>query len=218
MANKQKKAIEEPSGEKLIEASSHIWYEITMLEAMCKGLMSGVTQNGPLHNAMLESFAIHFRALYDFIYLDKSKFVDDVLAIHYFSDQERWKNDRPEATATLKTVRERVNKEIAHITLVRLDKAVAGQAWSFVAIARELIDVFRQSFTNKVPRELLSKKWDAIQTDQPPSDDDGEVETRQPRTIGMTSDSTTSYIVDDSSPFIYPRKPVSDGTNEPGDK
>lgn len=44
----------------LRESSNHLYYEIWRMESVARGLASGVAGQGPLHNALVESFAITF--------------------------------------------------------------------------------------------------------------------------------------------------------------
>ena len=69
---------------KLQEASNHLWYEIWMFQTLVRGMSSGMAGEGALNNAILESFAIHVRALIHFFF-DCDGQRDDVLAIHFTS-------------------------------------------------------------------------------------------------------------------------------------
>ena len=54
--------------EELKKASDHLHYEIGMLTSFAHGMGSGIAGQGPIANALLESFVIHVRALMDFLY------------------------------------------------------------------------------------------------------------------------------------------------------
>ena len=105
--------------EELKEASNHLYYEIWMLNSLANGLASGIGGQGPLQNALLESFAIHVRALIDFLYSEKAK-NDAVIAEDYFNSPEIWIRIRPGNSDILRKARIRAHKEIAHLTYERL--------------------------------------------------------------------------------------------------
>ena len=99
---------------------------------------------GVVVNALVESFLIHFRALYDFLELprhDKNgvEFTpkakgDDVVASHYVN---RWQDIRPDCTNLLKNCRKRIDKELVHITDKRQTDPVKKQ-WSFIKMGKEI--------------------------------------------------------------------------------
>lgn len=99
-------------------------------------------------NALLESFAVHARALLDFLYAPASTREDDALAKHYVQD---W--DPPPLQAPLDVLRGRVGKEIAHLTYGRLSVTEATKGWSFPAVWNELALVI-DDFAARVPSEL----------------------------------------------------------------
>lgn len=97
------------------KAISAICYEIKMFRWIAKR----ITENVPAsqeNNAIIESFAIHTRALIDFFY-EKPK-QDDVVARHYVVD---WKP--PSKTSILVEAKTKANKQLAHITYSRVDDA-----------------------------------------------------------------------------------------------
>jgi len=109
-----------------------------------------------INNALIESFGIHVRSLLDFFYA-KKKHKNDVLAEHFYSTPNEWIKLRPEKSdKELKKIKDRVNKEIAHLTYDR--QKVKEKSWPFSQILKDLnkvIDIFIES----VPRNLLSDQW-----------------------------------------------------------
>lgn len=96
-----------------------------------------------LRNALLESFAIHARALAHFFFPDRPH-VSDVLASDFFSSEQRWANiagQRHEllgAGSETRSIRFRANKEIAHLTYDRLAVLPAEKAWDISQILATL--------------------------------------------------------------------------------
>jgi hypothetical protein len=140
----------------LKKVSAHIHYEFWMLISTAQALASNISAQGWLQNALLESFVIHLRALSDFLYADP-KNQDDVLAGDFFSPGE-WLKLRPAEPGLLKKARMRANKEVAHLTYVRLNVATENKPWMFAEIAHAIHSVMC-IFLQSVPKHLLSEEW-----------------------------------------------------------
>jgi len=93
---------------KLQEASNHLWYEIWMFQNLARGMSSGIAGQGPLNNALLESFAIHVRTLIHFFF-DYGGQRDDVLAIHFFSTPDEWAKVMPPLSKALLQAKKRAD-------------------------------------------------------------------------------------------------------------
>ena len=142
---------------KLKEASNHLWYEIWMFQELVKG--PSITDNNQIiTNALLESFAIHVRALIHFFF-DKSGQKDDILAIHFFSDPDYWIEHSPPCTNILKEAKKRADKEVAHLTYTRQKVTPDKKPWRLIPIANDLQKAI-EMFFELVPKELLGKRWD----------------------------------------------------------
>jgi hypothetical protein len=138
-------------------ASDHLFYEIWMLKTLTQAMASGIAGEGPMSNALLESFTIHTRALLDFLYADKPK-PDDVIAEDYFVSPKKWASIRLEKTEILKTVHRRVGKEIAHLTYSRQEVDPEMKQWPFVQIGQEILSIC-EIFLGSVSRNLLGERW-----------------------------------------------------------
>src|SRR6266853_1327643 len=99
----------------------HLEYEIRMLYYTGEALL----KRDPKYaiedlNALLESFAIHCRSLFNFFYRDGKK--DDIVAEKFFDPQTNWASARPIETSLphLQCAAKRTDKEIAHLTETRL--------------------------------------------------------------------------------------------------
>jgi len=91
------------SKEELRNASDHLHYEIWMFTSLASGLASGISGQGVINNALLESFTIHARNLLDFLYAGKPQ-KDDVIAKDFLEDPSEWHNARPPKSETLQKV------------------------------------------------------------------------------------------------------------------
>jgi hypothetical protein len=99
--------------------AEHYVYELTMLRASHALLFQ--VRRGPVANALIESFAVHARALMDFF--GKRVTRDDALAAHFTPDG----TFAGAATAAVpESVRERLNKQITHLTYARVGAVKIG--------------------------------------------------------------------------------------------
>jgi hypothetical protein len=132
--------------------TTHVNYEVYMLGKTAQMLTIPISAAGPLHDAVLESFSFHARVLLDFFFSEHPR-DDDLVAGDYFDDPSRWVAARGELPIELVQVKDRVGKEVAHLTLGRL--RVEDKRWHFLAIARALSEVFER-YTGAIDRDLLS--------------------------------------------------------------
>lgn len=107
-----------------------------MTLGMAETLRLDLLGNGFLHNAAVESFAIHSRNPIDFLHLEKPK-PSDVIASDYFSDTRLWSDMRPALSDNLQKAKGKANKQIAHLTYDRLTIPEDEAMWQFVLIADE---------------------------------------------------------------------------------
>jgi hypothetical protein len=154
------------SDDELRGVSKHLYYEFEMLSELThKMVPGGWPERVPQwqHNAHLESFAIHARALVQFFYDGRTggypesasrrgarryrnAYADD------FFDDATWKRSRPKPKPeALRTVDSRVAQEIAHLTYNRATVAEEAKSWRYGTI---FLDVARtvHAFLRVVPR------------------------------------------------------------------
>jgi len=105
-----------PTAEQVTRALDHVFYEIQQLT-----LMDGKTSTDlSLNNAILESLLLHVRNLLDF-FEHSGMPNDDVLSAHC-----RF----PGSVITIdKQSRERLNKDLAHLTYSRTQRSPADRKW-----------------------------------------------------------------------------------------
>lgn len=89
-----------------------------------------------LNNAMIEAIAIHLRNLIDFLYPINPKYTDVVAAD--FCAAGAWDKERPPITRGLKDARKRANREIAHLTRLRITGNPPEKDWDFESLASEI--------------------------------------------------------------------------------
>lgn len=113
-----------------------------------------------MHNALVEAFALHARVLCDFFYAPpESRKPDDIAAEYYFPNPEEWIKVRPPIDkARIDAVRNRVNKEIAHLTYKRQMITPESKDWPITGIMQDL-DRATDKFLDLVPSHLRHPKW-----------------------------------------------------------
>lgn len=118
-------------------ACTHLHYEIKMFRMLGYALLSGIAKDGWLSDALLECFLLHTRCLIDFLYNDNPK-EDDIVAGDYFDSQHEWAASRPRATELLIDTKQRINKELSHLTYRRIDTEFSAKDWPIASIVNDL--------------------------------------------------------------------------------
>ena len=147
------------SVDELLKASDALFYELSMFNSLVRGMLSEIAGDSVINNALLESFAIHVRALLGFFYSDNRTHPDDIVADDFFADPTHWMSIRPAKTVILEKAHKRASKEIAHLTYARLKVKPEQKPWEYVPISNDL-DKIIEGFLNVVPRDLLGNRWD----------------------------------------------------------
>ena len=145
--------------DELRAVSEHLQYEVGMFLTLARTLATGALGDGVLHNAALESFTVHARALLDFLFTDNAR-EDDVLADDFLGGQRTWAGIRGDAPPILADVRQRVGKEVAHLTYGRLTVTPETKLWLFRDIA-EAVEAVLRRFLGAVPKSRLGPSWQA---------------------------------------------------------
>lgn len=122
--------------EKLKKIADHISYEIEMFELSADKLRKGGLNQLEV-NAFLEVFAIHARNIIDFLYPPKNPRSDDVIADQFFLDLKELRDLLPEITYR-ELIKNRVGKEIAHLTYKRLEVTPELKIWQTQKIQMDL--------------------------------------------------------------------------------
>lgn len=157
--------------DRLRAMSEHVLYEIEMFADTTDLLTPEIWADVPrfmatgAHNAFIEAFTVHARALHDFLYA--KPWGDDASAADWFPGAEaKWYGLRGPEPEIPKEARQRTGKEIAHITYVRLEREGDGKLWPH----REIVEALRTPlfrFIDHVDRDLVcdrfvSAAWQAV--------------------------------------------------------
>lgn len=106
-----------------------------------------------VENALLESFGIHNRSLIDFLWQEQPMRKTDAIARDWIED---WR--APEMSGRLKSVKDRVGKEMVHLSYNRLDVPDDEKGWTVLGIGPEVIGAFLK-FVTEAPRSLVPENW-----------------------------------------------------------
>lgn len=118
-------------------AWEHISYEIEMFEYSGSRLVKGIANDGE-RNAMLETFLLHARCLYDFLYPSEKIRKDDVLADDFFDDLSELRKTLPQRLAISSYLNRRTGKEVAHITYTRLKVGPMQKQWQVPEVHNQI--------------------------------------------------------------------------------
>lgn len=143
---KMKQRKQRSDTELLSALKEHVKYEHDMLKFTAKMLRGSSNLTAELKNALLESFLLHFRILFDF-YRNWGQLDDDMWA----SDFCNWC-----PVAYDKELSERLNKCLAHLTYARQPCAVREPPWD-VKEMRKKIENWEKEFRAKLPPQF--KTW-----------------------------------------------------------
>ena len=135
-------------------ARRHVSYEIKMLRELAAALQGKGVGPRTMRNALLESFLVHYRNLFDFFYPEfpsRRRLPHDVSASDYLPDRKRWRKKRPEMDRKQSAEnRERVNCLLAHLTLRRLK--YKNRSWPDKKMTG-IIESLVEEFVKELPRD-----------------------------------------------------------------
>jgi len=143
---------------KIEEISKKVKWEWNMLcnlaeEGKERSIKSSQAVIGPLRstaieNAILDSFLLHSRVLYDFFC--KRPRGDDVVAQHFFDDPPSWQSG--DLFPTVRNQQTELNKHLAHLTYARLEGEIA---WDLQAMFKEFKEAW-DKFIRLLPDDRRS--------------------------------------------------------------
>ncbi len=132
-------------------ASGDVKYEIDMFH-WTADLISKPNFSTPIWNALIESFAIHVRNLFEFFYGGiKSRRKDDVRAEDYLINKKEFRTHRTNKIK-LNYLTKRVAKQVAHLTYHRAVYNKRTKPWKVTDIRSKMdktIDAFMNSLSEK---------------------------------------------------------------------
>lgn len=135
-------------------ANEHISYEIQMFMFTAQKMSMG-GMNILENNAMLESFLIHARCLFDFLYPPSGMHDDDVVADDFYDDPSEFRSRLPTSLPISTYLKKRTGKEIAHLTYNRLQISSAEKIWNFADVRSQIGNALKIFFDN-LPEERRS--------------------------------------------------------------
>jgi hypothetical protein len=136
------------SDRELIAFSEHLLYDVQLFFHESRALTRTRLELMPslpweVEMALVESFAMHARALVDFFFREKGR-SDDAFASHFFSHRT-WEKLRLSQGPWISEVRQpaldRFGKEIAHLNYHRVTLAEQARGWPVVQIAGAIGEV-----------------------------------------------------------------------------
>lgn len=145
------------TNQELCTITNRLFYEWQMLAISAKVLQAGTDQL--IENALIESCAIHSRALVKFFYPfegTRPPRPTDAIADDFFVTPNEWKNACSKIPKELDydTFGKYADKQIAHIIYSDEDK----HQWNFTAIANALQSIL-EKFVELAQPEQLGDRW-----------------------------------------------------------
>lgn len=124
------------------EIEELLLYEIEMLRETYKEI-SLLKVSQFQFNLLIESFVLHARVLIDFFYSER-KYKDDVIAQDLLPSTILWADFRPVLSTTLKEAKKKADKQLAHLSLDRINlKNNNKHGWRFQEINQEIEDIIQ---------------------------------------------------------------------------
>jgi len=145
--------------DELKSASEILHYELwQMIKLANPSTLDLAAKDLNLHNAVVESFLIHARALIHFLKPKGRTRLDNVLARQYFDSPEQWNRYLGRFPKILEKTRNDANFRLAHISYDRLNVKENEADWPYKEILMELWDVLIYKFIANVPKERLGQR------------------------------------------------------------
>lgn len=146
--------------------SEHLLYEAELLFRLADRLRATSDGQGELpweiEMACIESFAVHARALVEFLWGDPKgdRFPDDAFASDYFPPSQ-WADLRERVQrSAIDGLGRRTGNEIAHLSYRRSALPTEARAWDFDVIAGVVGRAFRL-FLENVPPDLVAEDFES---------------------------------------------------------
>ncbi len=136
-------------------AYEHLSYEIEMFTATMGRLNKGGLDQLQ-NNVILESFLIHARCLFDFLYPPKKIKPDDVIVDDFFDDPNNFRKKIPSSLPVEGYLKYRTGKEIAHLTYSRLKVTPETKGWQVSDVHNQIVSTLEIFFANLTDEQ---KSW-----------------------------------------------------------
>ena len=145
-------------------AHEHLVYEAGMLTHAVEKVADRQLSDQD-HNAVMESFAIHVRCLRAFLWgKQRPDHPEDAFASD-FCDPGLWETSRPPLPAALKAIegkRQRVGREIVHLTYHRLDIKAETKDWDLTGLLHAIAEGLHEFAKVAKPERLHPKSRETL--------------------------------------------------------
>jgi hypothetical protein len=141
-------------GEFLQCSGEHLAYEIQMFLVARNMFVPPrrTLADAVVHNAIAEMRGLHARCLVDFLYNDAPRDTD-VVAADFFPRSGDWRLIRGACSTTLTALKQRADREIAHLTTFRKSGTPPEKDWAEAELAE--LDPILRTFVENAPRSRL---------------------------------------------------------------
>lgn len=180
--------------------SGHVLWHVQMLFSLSRLLEQRAQRAGqwlfaPEDAALLEAFAVHARALIEFLWRDKALRKTDGRAAHYFEPGE-WSKLRPAMETTLDEVFDRASWGVVHISYRRAFQPDEARQWRFAQIAASIGRCLRV-FLDHVPRNRVEPRFvEEAWAHMPP-------ELRAPVALSWPADDSPGPVATPATQHLY---------------
>jgi hypothetical protein len=128
-------------------AYEHLSYEVEMFTSTMGRLNKGgldMVEN----NVMLESFLVHARCLFDFLYPSSDTRPNDVVSDDYFGDPTEFRKKLPPSLSIESYLKHRTGKEIVHLTYDRLKVTPEKKVWQVSDVHNQIVGALEIFFSS----------------------------------------------------------------------
>ncbi len=129
-------------------SAEHVFYEIDHFFWLANLLAKQSVISTPsieddirTRNIFIEGFGLHLRNIIDFLFLAKPRPTDVVAAD--FLPERMWETLKPAVSASLSVARDQANREMAHLSTIRILGNPPAKEWDFQGLANELRPTLR---------------------------------------------------------------------------
>lgn len=150
------------SDKQLLEyANEHLQYEVDML-VWSAGILAFLARHmregylpWAINNGLLNSFALHARNLINFLYSRSigKDYPTDIVLEDYISDEATLEHLH-EKTPLLEEALIKSNKQVAHLSMERIQYEQEGKEWKFIELSKQILKAF-SSIAPHVPSSRM---------------------------------------------------------------
>ena len=155
------------SDDEILKASKHLGYCVSMLAHVSKRLVEEDYRDSVEKNVLVDSFSLYLRNLIEFLYSDKNRGNDHMVAEDFFPEpsaptKSKWRGIRPVITKDLQAARVSAHKRMAHLSYDR-DRDETKN-WNVVGLAMDLVNPLEALLTESKKGLISSDVMQDIKT------------------------------------------------------